>query len=114
MINNTADIDVIFKTRDKRGDGYAFVFVDEEGKFDVSLLEDRIPTDIMDKKDGKEVLVKIFEEGKQTWSKENSLLEAVNSVFNFWCIPDGMRELYSVDVIDSHNIQLVLTEKSKK
>lgn len=114
MIQGQADIDIVFKTRDKEGDGYAFAFIDEEGNFDVSLLQDRIPAGIMNTDNGRQNVSQMFQEGKQYWLKEKTLLDVVNSVFNFWCVPDSLRDIYSIEVDEDHSVRLFLVEKSKR
>lgn len=114
LLKAQVDIDVFFRTTDKAGDGYAFITKDEKGLFDVSYLRDRIPTDAWGSLNGVEAVMDIFEGGKQTWSKENSLLDAINQIFEFWSIPEKLRDLYFVELKDDHSALLVLTSKSKK
>jgi hypothetical protein len=111
MIKMSADIDVIIKTHDPQGDGYAFVYIDDEGKFDVSYLQDRIPVDAWMTTQGRSEIRQIFEEGKQTWSKENTLVEAIESVFDYWSVPEEKQGFLVVELLEKDNIQLVLSIK---
>lgn len=113
MIRISADIDVIIKTNDKKGDGYAFIYVDEEGKYDVSYLANRIPADAWKSEEGREEIRRIFESGHQTYSKESSLRDAINQVFSYWFVPKENQDFLAIELVDN-NIQLVLLTESKK
>lgn len=111
MIKLTADIDIIIKTHDPQGDGYAFVFVDDDGKFDVSYLQDRIPVNAWMTPQGRNEIRQIFEEGKQTWSKEDTLVEAVERIFDYWNVPEDKQGFLACELLEKDNIQMVLSIK---
>lgn len=109
------DISVVIKTNDKAGDGYAFVFVDDNGLYDVSLLQDRIPTDSWKSAPGRKTINEIFESGKQAYRKEECLIKAIDAIYEYWNVSKPDYSFYSIELIEGNEIQLVLlTERRRK
>lgn len=111
LAEKTECIDVYIRTHDGEGDGYAFVYIDDEGMYDVSYLQNRIPEDAWKTEQGIEEAQQVFQEGKQTWSKEGTLVDALNAIFDYWMIAREQRRVCSFEMKNEDALTIVICSK---